>query len=100
MTYTPGGPQHILYKKAPAFTVVLRCNDKTMRFIHHKGLEDPELEEVINFLLVRSAAMGLTYQQYCKEFDYYACSKIKRMYYLDRRLGKKIKNFLGDDYEL
>jgi hypothetical protein len=100
MTYTNGAPPHIIYKKSRGFTVVLRCGAKTIRFPFHTGLDNPlELTEIVSWLLVRSEAIGLTYKQYCSAFEYYSCRKAKRLYYQDRKLGKKLKEFLGDDFE-
>ncbi|MDF2572377.1 MAG: hypothetical protein K0R55_3981 [Sporomusa sp.] len=100
MTYTNGAPPHIIYKKSRGFTVVLKCGAKTMRFSYHTGLDTPlDLIQVVSWLLVRSEAIGFTYKQYCPAFGYYAGSKAKRLYYRDRELGKKLKEFLGADFE-
>ncbi len=98
MNYELGAPPHIRYK-VQGFSVTLRCKDNAIRVYEYQGFGEPELEAVISDLLVRSEALFLTYPEYCKEFEYYSSNKMKRLYYYDRRRGKKLKKFLGDDFE-
>ena len=56
-----------------------------------------ELEEVINWMLVRSDAMGLDYDQYCQAFEYEPDETAKATYQIDLQTGKMIKEFLGED---
>ncbi|XFO69215.1 hypothetical protein SPSIL_054460 [Sporomusa silvacetica DSM 10669] len=81
------------------FTVVLRCQDKIIRVYVYQGFGEPELEEVINDMLIRSEALYLSYPEYCKEFEYYSSNKTKKLYYYDRKLGRKLMKLLGDDFE-
>jgi hypothetical protein len=66
MAYIPGAPTHIIYPKAPGFTVTLKCNSKTMRFPYHTGWDEIDLTEAISYLLIRSEALLYTFPQYCK----------------------------------
>lgn len=99
MSYSLGAPPHIRYK-VQGFTVIIRCQNKSIRIYEYQGFGEPEIEEVISDLLLRSEALYLSYPEYCREFEYYSSNKIKRLYYYDRKQGKKLKKLLGDDFEM
>jgi hypothetical protein len=97
MTYTFGAPKHLRYKNVQGFTVTLKYPNKAIRLPFYLGMGKPELELVINDMLLHGAAIDLTFPEYCKEFSYHIDRKSRRVYYYDRQIGKKLKNFLGED---
>lgn len=64
------------------------------------GFGEPEIDMVINYLLIRSEVSSLTYEQYCQECEYEPSEIIKALYLQDMEIEKMTKNFLGSDFEV
>lgn len=92
-------PTSRYYRNVPGYTVTLKYGEKSTKFYFYQGFEEPDVEGVLSYALIRSDALKFAFKDYCREFEYYAGKRAARKYYEDREIGRRLKAFLGDDFD-